>query len=58
LRLLLASADDTNVTVTWQSAEGVSYILQRNTNILRKSANSVAEIVQMFGQFSAEKNAR
>ena len=33
LRLLSASRAGTNVTVTWQSVAGVSYFLERSTNV-------------------------
>ena len=33
LRLLSASPDGTNVTVTWQSVAGVNYFLERSTNL-------------------------
>jgi hypothetical protein len=33
LRLLSASPDGTNVTVTWQSAAGVGYFLERSTDL-------------------------
>jgi hypothetical protein len=33
LRLLSASHDGTNVTVTWQSIAGVNYFLERSTNL-------------------------
>jgi len=33
LRLLSASPNGTNVTVTWQSVAGVSYFLERSTNL-------------------------
>ena len=33
LRLLSALRAGTNVTVTWQSVEGVSYFLERSTNL-------------------------
>jgi hypothetical protein len=33
LRLLSASPDGTNVTVTWQSLRGVEYFLERSTNL-------------------------
>jgi hypothetical protein len=33
LRLLSASPAGTNVTVTWQSVAGVSYFLERSTNL-------------------------
>ena len=33
LRLLSASPDGTNVTVTWQSVAGVSYVLECSTNL-------------------------
>ncbi|MCX6926512.1 MAG: hypothetical protein NT154_25380 [Verrucomicrobia bacterium] len=33
LRLLSASPDGTNVTVTWQSVAGVDYFLERSTNL-------------------------
>ena len=33
LRLLSASPDGTNVTVTWQSRAGVEYFLERSTNL-------------------------
>jgi hypothetical protein len=33
LRLLSASPDGTNITVTWQSVEGVSYFLERSTSL-------------------------
>jgi hypothetical protein len=33
LRLLSASPAGTNVTVSWQSVEGVSYFLERSTNL-------------------------
>ena len=33
LRLLSASPTGTNVTVTWQSVVGVSYFLERCTNL-------------------------
>jgi hypothetical protein len=33
LRLLSASSDGTNVTVTWQSVADVSYFLERSTNL-------------------------
>jgi hypothetical protein len=33
LRLLSASPDGTNVTVTWQSIRGVEYFLERSTNL-------------------------
>jgi len=33
LRLLSASRADTNVTVTWQSVEGVGYFLERSTDL-------------------------
>ena len=33
LRLLSASRAGTNVTVTWQSVAGVSYFLERSTNL-------------------------
>ena len=33
LRLLSASPTGTNVTVSWQSVEGVNYFLERSTNL-------------------------
>jgi hypothetical protein len=33
LRLLSAAPDGTNVVVTWQSVAGVSYFLERSTNL-------------------------
>jgi hypothetical protein len=33
LRLLTTSPAGTNVTVTWQSVEGVSYFVERSTNL-------------------------
>ena len=33
MRLLTASPAGTNVTVTWQSVEGVSYFVERSTNL-------------------------
>ena len=33
LRLLSASSDGTNVTVTWQSVAGLNYFLERTTNL-------------------------
>ena len=33
LRLLPGSPDETNVTVTWQSVAGVTYFLERSTNL-------------------------
>ena len=33
LRLLTASLDGTNVTVSWQSVAGVNYFLERSTNL-------------------------
>jgi hypothetical protein len=34
LRLLTASPKDTNVTVSWQSVEGVNYFLERSTDLV------------------------
>ncbi len=33
LRLLLGSSDGINVAVSWQSVAGVSYFLERSTNL-------------------------
>jgi len=33
LRLISASPDGTNVLVSWQSVAGVSYVLERSTNV-------------------------
>ena len=33
MRLLSAAPAGTNVTVTWQSVSGVSYFLERSTNL-------------------------
>ena len=33
MRLLTTSPAGTNVTVTWQSVEGVSYFVERSTNL-------------------------
>jgi hypothetical protein len=38
LRLLSASPAGTNITVTWQSVEGVSYFLERSTNLATPTA--------------------
>jgi fermentation-respiration switch protein FrsA (DUF1100 family) len=33
LRLLSGNSDGTNVTVSWQSVAGVTYLLERSTNL-------------------------
>jgi hypothetical protein len=57
LRLLSASATTTNVTVSWQSVGGVSYFLDRSTNLAGRhtfdSTNRVVVATNIIGQAGA-----
>jgi hypothetical protein len=48
LRLLSASRDGANLTVSWQSVAGISYIMERSTNIF--PASGFTQIATIAGQ--------